>query len=153
MKQIIIIEAGINFFTNASLNSLCAYLLNRNAAAVSCDLVDIIIDTCITCLFISLCTTPLSAAAAKRYIRSGALQKHMAGKRSILPHFPRKSLALALCFAFIVMLPLAPLLAVCFSISGISVLSVAGFVLYKGVLGGIIGSCVCIAVLKRFLYE
>ena len=151
VKITLAVEIGINFMTNCLLNALCAWLINKNADVVTTNAVGIFIDTCITCLFICLCTTPFAVAAAKRYQKSGIL-KEWKPKAGFLAHYPKNPVLLALSFAFSIMLPIGILLGIGFSAFGISVLPILNFVLYKGISGGIIGGCVCALTLVRYQF-
>lgn len=150
MNPVIAVEVTVNAMTNTLLNGLCAWLIYRRAAVVPCGFAGIMIDAGITCTAICFCTVPFSVAAAKRHLKSGAL-KNQEIKDRRFSYLPRHPLLLALFFALPVILPLGLLLGWGFSFLGITELPVFGFVLYKGILGGLLGGCVCAAALIRWL--
>ena len=138
MNPVIAVEVTVNAITNTLLNGLCVWLIYRRAAIVPCGFAGIMIDVCITCIAICFCTVPFSVAAAKRHLKSGALKKREIKDRRF-SYLPRHPLLLALFFAPLVMLPLGLLLGWGFAFLEITELSVFGFVLYKGILGGLLG--------------
>lgn len=148
-RMTIAVEASINIASNALLNALCAWLIWRGAQAVPCDLISVLIDTCITCLFVCLITTPFCVAAAKRHLTSGALARREPGKISPLARLPRRTFPLALALALCAMVLLGLLFGSAFALSGTAALPVEAFVAYKGVWGGLLGGCVCSLVLVR----
>ena len=60
-------EAGINFAVSGALNALCAWLLYRDAQLVPTGFCNMLIDTTITCYFVSVCTAPFATASARNY--------------------------------------------------------------------------------------
>lgn len=145
-RRIIRIEITINCLTNTVLNALCAWLLNRSKAAVPTDFWNVLLDLAITCFCICTLTSFFCSASAGRYLKNGGFTLR-AGDGTWLSDLPRRPYLLGACLAGMTGLPLGALLGLGFTFLHVPVLPLAGFVLYKGLFGGILGGIVCSVVL------
>lgn len=139
-------EIFTNFFTNFLFNALCAWLINRSKVTVNTDFWNVLLDISITSFCTCNLTTFFSVAAAKRYTKAGIFSGKIPYK-GWLCDLPSGPVLLGACLMGVTGLPLGALLGIGFTFLRIPVLPFKGFVLYKGIFGGILGACICAAVL------
>ncbi|MDO4546249.1 MAG: hypothetical protein Q4C25_08830, partial [Bacillota bacterium] len=133
-------------------NGLAAWLIQRRAEAVSMDFWSVLIDTVITCLCISVFVSLCESVAARRYLRTGIFVKKTATARTIaafFARFPRQPVLLGLSIAALTVAPVIILMEAFCVLCGFTTLTVADYMTYKSLWGGLFGSCVCALVLTR----
>lgn len=141
-------EVITNFITNFFFNALCAWLIQRKAAAVPTDFWNVLLDLMITSFCVCNLTTFFSAAAAKRYKKAGIFTGN-AADGNWLCDLPRSPLFLGACLTGLTGLPFGVFGGLGFTFLHVPSLPLAAFVLYKGIYGGILGAFVCAFVMLR----
>jgi len=117
---------------NIILNPALAWVLNRQAAYVGDG--EIVTDTAITCVLMTLIVTLFVVSGTRRELEAGRITRAegFAGG-GLLSWLPRKGWALGLLLGVVAALVIAPLTLGVLRLLGITGLPVLGFALFKAV--------------------
>lgn len=145
-------EAITNFCTNALLNGLFAWCINNASPFVSTTFWNVLLDIAITSFCTCVLTSLFCTAAARRAHRAGALCP-LPPDGSFIADLPSRAYVMGANLGGLVGVPVGTLLGLGFMAIGVPELPFAGFVAYKALFGGVLGTLTCLVVFRRQRYE
>lgn len=143
-------QSIISFILNTLLNVICAWFVFSRESQVDVSFLNVCIDIYITTNYTVLLATLYSSWVAKRYFENG-LFKVSLPKGKFLSQLPETPVLLAITIAAMMVIPSMPFIGGIFAISATSTLPLHIYVVYKGLIGGLIGAFTCNLVLRRYL--